>query len=403
MTYAGGGVGRLPGPQPASRLTHRLDTRRLALGAGALCIAGMVAAVVAARADRGSGGTPFAPPGNWTPTFWVGVITAFCAYAAGVVLVARTAIAPRAALLIAAAVQIAPLADRVLFSGDVRTYVTYGRSPTPYGGSGINSDVYGPLWTAISRVAGNVGNGTFVLRALAACSVIAMTELVSRLAARKALAIAFLGWNPLVAFHFAGGGHNDALMMALVVGAIVLAESARAQLGGAAWATSVFVKWSSVPFYPLWAIDRLRRRTSIGLVGSLIAGAALAALSYALYGWTWLHSLDTLRAIERVPASFGLLAWLDDLGISNQRSLQLSQAAFLVALAFFAVRAWRGKLRLGLAAGTLTLLEPRLEPWYAVWCVALSAADDEDRWGKLLAVVLSGLLLSDVLTSVANA
>ena len=49
-------------------------------------------------------------------------------------------------------------------------------------------------------------------------------------------AAAFVGWNPVIAVHFAGGGHNDALMIALVLGA-ALAVRGRPQLAGAAWAS----------------------------------------------------------------------------------------------------------------------------------------------------------------------
>ncbi len=59
--------------------------------------------------------------------------------------------------------------------------------------------------------------------------------LVALAAARPAFAAAFVAWNPVVALHLAGGGHNDAWVAALVMGALALAATGRRQLAGAAW------------------------------------------------------------------------------------------------------------------------------------------------------------------------
>ena len=75
------------------------------------------------------------------------------------------------------------------------------------------------------------------------------------LARRRAFAAAFVGWNPLLAVQFAGGGHNDALMMALVLGALALAAAGRRQLAGAAWAASIAIKWVPAVFLALRALE----------------------------------------------------------------------------------------------------------------------------------------------------
>ena len=67
----------------------------------------------------------------------------------------------------------------------------------------------------------------------------------------------------------------------------------------------------------------------------------------------------------------------------------------LAAFALFAREAWHRRLHLGLAAGVLAMLSARLNPWYAIWGIALAAADDDDRWGRVLAVGMTALLLSD--------
>ena len=50
----------------------------------------------------------------------------------------------------------------------------------------------------------------WTFRVSAALSVLAATWLVAR---RRAVPAALVGWNPVVAIHFAGGGHNDAFVV----------------------------------------------------------------------------------------------------------------------------------------------------------------------------------------------
>ncbi len=67
-------------------------------------------------------------------------------------------------------------------------------------------------------------------------------------------------------------------------------------------------------------------------------------------------------------------------------------AAFAVAYVWLLREAWRGRARLGLAAGLLLLATPYLVPWYAVWVVPLAAAE-EDRAAQGLALVLCAYML----------
>ena len=96
-------------------------------------------------------------------------------------------------------------------------------------------DVYGPAFAALSdglaRVTGtSAAAAALAYRALAAAAVLALVALAA--ARAGPFAAAFIGWNPLLALQFAGGGHNDALMMALVAAALALAARRRAYAGG---------------------------------------------------------------------------------------------------------------------------------------------------------------------------
>lgn len=384
---------------PASGGPRAGHADRAILVLGAVCLAGVVAVTAAAWAT-GQLSTPYFPRGDWRPTLWVGMIAAFAAYAAGVALAASNVGNARLALTLAALVQTAPLAGPLFASTDARGYAHYGRG-NPYG-NWHTASVYGPVWSILSKGIDQVGETTFLFRLLATGSVLALIGVSYRVATRKTLAVVFVGWNPLVALHFAGGGHNDAFMMALAVAGIAVA-STRPRLGTAAWATSMFVKWITAPLYLLWALEQWRRGRPLGLAGGVAAGGVIVAVGYAFYGWTWLDVFNAYSGVNRVPASFGMLGWLQDAGLSTDHSLTASQLLELSALAVFALQAWRRRLRLGLAAGVLTMLAPRVEAWYLLWCIGFASLDDRDRWGKALAVILTAVLLSDILTPILDA
>jgi hypothetical protein len=372
--------------------------RAAAFTAGTVALAGVAAATLAARAT-GSEATPVIPPGDWRPTWWAGVIVSFVAYTIAVVLLARGgSTSVRGAFALAVAIQTVPLVTPLMFSSDARAYTAIARSSDPYGSG---QSVYGPLWTALSRLVVHASDPEFVFRLIAFASVLAITATVPRLATRKTLAIAFVGWNPVVAFHFSSSGHNDAAMTALAIAAMALAAAGRTEPAGVAWIASFFVKWTTGPVFLLWAIERRRRGLRIGVAGAVAATVATLVVSYWLFGWTWLHAFSNLHRVERQPGSF-FLAWIRSTGISYAHERQLSYMAEVAAFAFFAFRAWHRRLHLGLAAGVLMLVAPHINAWYLILPLSLAAADDDDRWGKVLALVLTGVMFTDVLSALPD-
>jgi uncharacterized membrane protein len=124
--------------------------------------------------------------------------------------------------------------------------------------------VYGPGFSLASeRLASVTGLSSetpaFVYRLLAATAMLATVGLAASMAAQPAFAGAFIGWNPVLALQFAGGGHNDALMMALLVAALALAAHGRRRLAGAGWAFAIAVKWIPLILLPLHVVAATRR------------------------------------------------------------------------------------------------------------------------------------------------
>jgi hypothetical protein len=222
--------------------------------------------------------------------------------------------------------------------------------------------------------------------------VLAAAALAARLSVRPALALAFVGWNPLLAAHFAGGGHNDAWLALLVVGALAAAASGRRQLAGACWALGALLKWVPLVLLPLRVLEARSRRLRLGYVGFAVATLAIAGVALARYGSAWLDAFGPLARNANHETQWALPHRLEQLGVPRGVAIALFAAAFAVAYAWLAREAWRGHARLGLATCALLLAAPYLVVWYVVWALPLAAAEDDEP-AALLSLALCAYLL----------
>jgi alpha-1,6-mannosyltransferase len=314
-----------------------------------------------------------------------------------------------------------PLTAPVLLSTDVYTYWDYGRlsavhSENPYvvepnaypddpAFAHMGEDwrdttsVYGPAFTLASEghavvVGESAAAASWLYKILAGLALVLIAWLASRVAVRPALAAAFVGWNPLLAVHFAGGGHNDAWMMALVVAALALAAAGRRHLAGAAWALAIAVKWVALVFLPLRALEARRHGRRVGHLGFAVTAAVVLALATWRYGTAWLDAFGPVSRNLREGAKYSIPSRVESLGVPHDVAVGIFIGLFALAYAWLLREAWRGRARLGLAAGLLLVAAPWLVPWYAVWAVPL-AGIEEDRTARVLALGLSAYLLRD--------
>ncbi|OLD41998.1 MAG: hypothetical protein AUI83_20040 [Armatimonadetes bacterium 13_1_40CM_3_65_7] len=235
--------------------------------------------------------------------------------------------------------------------------------------------------------------GTSALRAELAYRVFAVLAVLGSLAliamrTRSAAAVAFLGWSPLLALHFGGGGHSDAVMMLLVLGAVAAGTTTFS--GGALWPVASAFK----PFAPvLVPLELARRRLAVSTrwwVGAVTSTVAVVVLSTALFGTHWIRAATT-GAHQASP--LGGVHWLVQLGLTHRHAVLGAGAVFLVVYAALLRDAWvRGRARFSLAASALCLTSSLLRPWYALWPVALAALE-EDVLGAAVAYALTGYLL----------
>jgi alpha-1,6-mannosyltransferase len=209
-------------------------------------------------------------------------------------------------------------------------------------------------------------------------------------ARRRAFAAALVGWNPLVAMHFAGGGHNDAFMMALVAAALALGERRRVQAAGVAWALAVLVKWVPLVLLPLRALEARATGRRVGHLGFAAAVIVTLAAASLLWRFHWLGAVSPLTHDARRQTHYALPSRL---GLSPWTLL----AAYGLAYLWLLRAAARGRARLGLTAGLLLLASPYLIGWYVIWPLALAAWDDDDA-ATVLSLALCAYLLPQRLT-----
>ncbi len=389
--------------------------------------AGVLALVAACAAVAWRAASPVVPrhsgllDGRHAWLFLLLLAAAFAVYLAGLCLLHGSG--PRLGLVaaVAVAVQLAPLGAPLLLSTDAWTYWDYGRvaaahQANPYTArpSAFPDDpalahmgaawrektsVYGPAFTLasepIARAAGSSPNtAAWIYKTLAALAVLAAAALAAKLALRRrALALAFVGWNPLLAIHFAGGGHNDAWVGALVLAALALSAGPRRRYAGGVWALAIAVKWVPVVFLLLSLLgDRRERRRGIA-AGVVASGVGIAAVATWRYGWHWLGAATPLARNAWLETSYALPHRLQGLGLPRSAAVGLAVVALAAGFVWLGRQALAGRVRNAMAACLILATSPYLAVWYLGWVVPLAAADDDDRTARLVTLGLCAYLL----------
>ena len=326
------------------------------------------------------------------------LVAAFVAYLLALTRARRASFA--AVFVLACAIQLSTLAAPLLASTDAWTYWSYARLHDPYrntpsqdavsaphaGAAYLHStSVYGPAFALVSEpvaVTRSPDVAAWTFKVAASVAVLLATWLVAR---RRPFAAALVGWNPVVAVHFGGGGHNDALMVALVAVALALGARGRVQSAGVAWSLAVLVKWVPLLLLPLRALEARSQGRRVGHLGFAVATIVTLAVATALWRLHWLHALVPLSRDAHRATSYALPS-------RTHLSPWIFAAAFVLAYLRLLRTAARGRARLGLSFGLLLLALPYLIVWYVLWPLALAAHDD-DRAAALLSLALCAYLL----------
>jgi alpha-1,6-mannosyltransferase len=395
-------------------------SRSGALAAGATTFALVAAACALAWRDA----SPLVPSSGGTvegsaPLFLALLIAAFAAYLAALAWIRRWGLSLVAAVLVTVAIQLVPLGAPLLLSTDAWSYWSYGWISARGGGNPYvdapqdvrgnpalphmgaawldTTSVYGPAFTLVSEpvalAAGSSADAAaWAFKSLAGVAVVAAALLAGQVSRRRSLAVAFVGWNPVLAVHLAGGGHNDALLGALLMAALALSASRRLQAAGAMWALAVLVKWVPLLFLGLRAVEARATGRPTAHRGFAITFAVVLGLGTWRYGLHWAEAAVPLASNAALETSYAIPHRLEQLGAPHAVAVALAAAAFVGGVVWLVGEARRGRARLGLAACLVLVTTPYLAVWYLGWAVPLAGADDDDV-AKAAALALTAYLL----------
>ena len=218
-----------------------------------------------------------------------------------------------------------------LFTTDLFSYVMYGQIAGPYE---LNPyvhlpayfpqnrifhwihplwhyapSVYGPAWIDVSvPIARAVAAWSEVDKVLAYKLLINVVHLlgvgclallVHRLRPGHVLtSLVLYAWNPLILFEFGAYGHNDAVMVSLMLFGLLLFTAQRRLLGVAALTVAVLVKMAAILLLPYYAVAWARARGTLrGFVEVMgMAGAVVVAITVGLYVPWWV-GIETIGPI----------------------------------------------------------------------------------------------------------
>jgi hypothetical protein len=338
----------------------------------------------------------------------------------------------RAVLASIATLNVLALVAPPLLSSDLFSYIAYGRlgamygiNPYLHGPNLISFDplyqligahwthtptVYGPLFTALSYPLAGLGiaANVFAYKGIAALSCLAIVALTWQAARLRGMdpvkAVAFVGLNPVIIIYGVGGGHNDLLMLAILVAGIYVLLRQREGTGGAMIVAATAVKLTAGMLLPFALASSAGRRVAASGRARLLSGAAAAAAGFCLLGLVLfgsgpLHLLGTLTGIQGDGGSHSIIGFILSavgLGRVNPAVGDVLHVAYAVALVWLIRQVWIGKLDWITAAGWavvgLLISAGLLMPWYIAWLIPLAAlSTDRGLWLTAIALTSLGL------------
>ncbi|HSH80494.1 MAG TPA: glycosyltransferase 87 family protein [Herpetosiphonaceae bacterium] len=296
-------------------------------------------------------------------------------------------------------------------------------------------DAYGPLWEypsgMVARAVGALSPGRLenyiagyrllAIMMAGVCGVLIYLIVGRSSPEHTAGALVAWLWNPLLLMSTAVGAHNDGIMLAFILVALLLVQRERWLLGILALGLAAHVKVTALLLLPvmgLWLVRRRGWRHALAI--SAVALAFLAPLSWALYaplgGWQTLPRMLRERAIltTNSPANivYDLLRerWNWPPTPARHAAIRGATLLFLVLAAGPLLRQWQqtrlttenGAFWRGGIAMIMTYLIVGcfwFQAWYVMWVLALAALLPAGRFTLLLMPLFSlGALWSNIST-----
>jgi hypothetical protein len=269
--------------------------------------------------------------------------------------------------------------------------------------------LYGPSWVLMTAP-GTLGSydvaiGLSWLKGLAIAAYLGCAWLLERILRQLRPAVATDGlylfaWNPLVLLMAIGDGHNDIVMMSLVLLAFWLLLHERWALAFGALATSVWIKYVSLIFVPLTAVY-VWRQLGPERAHQRWTASASAALVFVLVSAVLFFPFSNLQVLYEIgerllwPAN-----WRDGTTALSAWGVGLGMLLFVLAYILLGWRLIRSRTsfqQLGNACFAASLFAfllgaARSQPWHLIWLASLAGLSDR-RWAWPVVVGLSAVML----------
>lgn len=282
---------------------------------------------------------------------------------------------------------------------------------------------YGPLFVMVSRATATLSGGSLVVQVLAfrllemagvATVMVSLPRLARRLGTDPGLALWLGALSPLALFSFIASGHNDALMVGLLVAGIVLAMEGRLAMGVALCALAATIKLPAAVAIVFLAVDQYRaaeagQRRRIVAEAVVVPVVVVVGVTLASgLGWTWLgptalHVPTELRVLSSPSVALGtfLHSILQAVGVPVRLSPTVTATQLVCELVAVAGTVWLvcnahkfDVVRLlGLALMLIVVGSPTVWPWYLMWGLTVLAATPLQR-SKVLAAVAGLAMLA---------
>ncbi|MEU4553156.1 polyprenol phosphomannose-dependent alpha 1,6 mannosyltransferase MptB [Micromonospora violae] len=296
---------------------------------------------------------------------------------------------------------------------------------------------YGPVFVLLAALAVGLGGGltgTIVaLRVIAVAGLLLAAFCLPPLAraagvpARRAAWLALAG--PLVGVHLVAGAHNDAVMLGLLLGGLLVVVRRPGRptallLAGVLLGLAVTVKATAVVVVPFAVLAGVPGRYTVPALlraGGWLVGGSLAALlvtsAVSGLGFGWVgglaHSGDSEQWTSPPTAVGFVVDYAGALIGRDPQAVPVLRAVALVLLVAVLVVLWWRTLRdlfdvrpperprvalhgAALALVAVVVLSPVFHPWYATWPLALLALTGTGTtWFTLPAAAAAFLALPD--------
>jgi hypothetical protein len=339
---------------------------------------------------------------------------------------------PRVVLMVIAALHAVLLLAPPLLSTDVFSYQAYGKIWALYGGNPylqgphaialdsvypfigakwVNTpSTYGPLFTALSYPFAHLSIAASALayKAIATIASLGTVALLWHAARLRGLnparAVALFAFNPLVLVYGVGGGHNDLLMLMLMMAGLLAFLARRDGLAGAGTVLAGAVKLTGGLLLPFMLAAQhglgggaRRRRTA---VAAGLAGVVSVAFGLVVFGGGQLNLFATLRKTQSegdwhsIPGFISTRLGLGTVGTITGIALGV---LFVALLVWLVIRVAQDRLDPidGAAWATVALLltAGSLLPWYVAWLLPLAALGTDHRLRRA-ALIITGVVLA---------